>query len=242
VISYHISLKAQKPVLKPYPQELKTLGDHLRKRRLDLKLSQVEVASRLGVHACTVTYWENNRTTPDVAYLPGIAKFLGSPPWTTACRTLPERIVRQRERLGLSQKRLAHKLGMSPDTIADWEAGLTRPSPWPLRVLAAFFAHGGRPATTGRPPKSDGLPLAQVQRQALARHLKARRRELGLSQAQAAEQMGVTLWQIRGWEYTKHTPKPPYLSKITRFLGHVPEEINMSKVRGVEVLSHGRIL
>jgi len=40
----HFVLKAQKPNRKPYPKELKTYGDHLRKKRLDLNLSQPQVA------------------------------------------------------------------------------------------------------------------------------------------------------------------------------------------------------
>jgi hypothetical protein len=42
-----IRLKAQKPLPSAYPQTLKTLGDHLRKRRLDLQLFQKDVAQML---------------------------------------------------------------------------------------------------------------------------------------------------------------------------------------------------
>ena len=35
---YNIQLKAQRPNRKPYPKELVTYGDHLRKKRLDIEV------------------------------------------------------------------------------------------------------------------------------------------------------------------------------------------------------------
>ena len=176
-----------------------------------------------------------------MAYLPGIVKFLGYTPWSTACRILPERIIKQRERLGLSQKRLAHKVGVSSDTIADWEKGQTKPSPWLLRILAACFAHGGRPINSVRTSKPDRASLSKRMRQSLAHHLKMRRRELGLSQAQAAERMGTTVWAIRGWEQGKYTPKPPHLHSIMQFLKYVPEDIGvLRKEHRTEYVQHNR--
>ncbi|MGH7631103.1 MAG: helix-turn-helix domain-containing protein [Gemmatimonadales bacterium] len=59
------------------------MGDHLRKRWLDLGLRQREVAEQLGVDPCTATNWELNRTSPALRYLPRILGLLGfypSPP------------------------------------------------------------------------------------------------------------------------------------------------------------------
>jgi transcriptional regulator with XRE-family HTH domain len=39
----------------PYPDALVTLGDHIRKRRLDLGLRQRDVAAQFGVNVNTVT-------------------------------------------------------------------------------------------------------------------------------------------------------------------------------------------
>jgi len=59
---------------------LKTLGDHLRKCRIDRKLFQREVAEILGVHPLTVTNWELNATTPPDRYREAIMGFLGYSP------------------------------------------------------------------------------------------------------------------------------------------------------------------
>jgi DNA-binding XRE family transcriptional regulator len=71
------ALKAKKPQSPDYPNKLKTLGDHLRKKRLDLKLLQHEVAEKLNVHETSVYNWENNRYDPSSRLLPEIIRFLG---------------------------------------------------------------------------------------------------------------------------------------------------------------------
>jgi DNA-binding XRE family transcriptional regulator len=66
-----VKIQAQKPLPATYPREFKTLGDHLRKRRLELGLLQREVAERLGVDETTVYNWERNRTNPSRQLVPG---------------------------------------------------------------------------------------------------------------------------------------------------------------------------
>ncbi|MBI2369480.1 MAG: helix-turn-helix transcriptional regulator, partial [Deltaproteobacteria bacterium] len=56
------------------------MGDHLRKRRLDLRLLQRQVAPRLGAAEATITSWETNQATPSVRFLPAIIRFLGYDP------------------------------------------------------------------------------------------------------------------------------------------------------------------
>ena len=43
---YKITLRGEKAPSLTYPKELKSLGDHIRKRRLDLGLTQDEVAAQ----------------------------------------------------------------------------------------------------------------------------------------------------------------------------------------------------
>ena len=62
------------------PEQLNTVGDHLRRRRLTLKLFQKQVAEQLGVDKTSVYNWETNRTKPDVEYMPSIIRFLGYNP------------------------------------------------------------------------------------------------------------------------------------------------------------------
>ena len=72
----HIRLEAPKLFPAGYPRELRTLGDHLSKRRLDLGLLQNEVAERLGVDESTVCNWEKNRHAPSARSMPEMLTFL----------------------------------------------------------------------------------------------------------------------------------------------------------------------
>jgi len=62
-------------------KEVRTLGDELRRRRLELGLLEREVADRLGVSEASVWQWERNRTKPQVHCLPTIYDFLGYATW-----------------------------------------------------------------------------------------------------------------------------------------------------------------
>src|SRR5207237_301709 len=70
------TLNAQKPKESAYPTEIKTLGDRLRARRLDLGLYQKDVAAIIGVTADTICYWENGRVQPSKMLQPRIADFI----------------------------------------------------------------------------------------------------------------------------------------------------------------------
>jgi transcriptional regulator with XRE-family HTH domain len=105
-----------------YPKELRTLGDHIRKRRLDLGLVQTDVAKRLGVTAFTVTNWERNHTVPAICLVPRLVGFLGYVPFEAAT-TLAERVRAYRALRGLSQMGLAEMLGVDSSTVWRWEAG-----------------------------------------------------------------------------------------------------------------------
>jgi DNA-binding XRE family transcriptional regulator len=60
----NFQLSAKKPQIPAYPKTLTTLGDHIRKRRLDLGLWQKDVAATLEVSESAVTGWEKNWFKP----------------------------------------------------------------------------------------------------------------------------------------------------------------------------------
>jgi DNA-binding transcriptional regulator YiaG len=62
------------------PEQLRTLGDHLRRRRLTLKLPQDQAAKQLGVGRASLQHWEQDRQKPGAASIPAILKFLGYNP------------------------------------------------------------------------------------------------------------------------------------------------------------------
>jgi transcriptional regulator with XRE-family HTH domain len=111
-----------------YPLRPSSLGEHLRKRRLDLKLSQAAVAKRLGADEASVWNWEKNRSSPALRFVPRIINFLGYAPDDTKPESPRQRIPAFRRQQGLTQKELARRLGVDPSTVASWERGEHQPS------------------------------------------------------------------------------------------------------------------
>jgi transcriptional regulator with XRE-family HTH domain len=144
----HFELRAPKPNSTHYPKEINTLGDHIRSRRLNLSLFQSQVANKIGVHEMTITGWEGNATVPEVRYMPAIIQFLGYNPLPPA-NSLPERFTTARRALGMSQRKMAEKLGVDPATLMGWEAGRHQPTGKSLDLIAKVLE--GRQNTIRRP-------------------------------------------------------------------------------------------
>jgi len=123
---------------KAFPDNPKTLGEHLHKRRAVLGLIQAQAAEALGVSTWTYLLWETDRTTPTIRYYPAIFDFLGCDPFPEPT-TLPERIAAQRRKLGLSIERASELVGVDESTFARWERGERHPGKLE-KVLERFLA------------------------------------------------------------------------------------------------------
>jgi transcriptional regulator with XRE-family HTH domain len=133
-----VTLKTQKPLPSAYLRTLKTLGDHLRKRRLDLKLLQRDVAQKLGVDKASIHNSETNRTSPSLSFIPRLIEFVGHIPFEASFKNLGEKIKTCRQLSGITQKLLAKQLGIDPGTLARWEKGKGKPSKESLQTLFDF--------------------------------------------------------------------------------------------------------
>lgn len=78
------------------------LGDKIQQRRISLRLSQDDLASRLGVTRQTISNWECGKTTPDAVALSRIATCLG----TSADGLLGDDIPRFRDRSTSTRREL----------------------------------------------------------------------------------------------------------------------------------------
>ena len=78
-------------------------NDHLKRRRMDLRMQQKHLATALGVSPWTLRLWETGRTEPMVRQWPGIIRFLGYDPAPVPI-SLSARLKAARRRLGLSQR------------------------------------------------------------------------------------------------------------------------------------------
>lgn len=108
------------------PAKLETIGDHLLRRWLTLKLLQRHVAEKLDVEKASVANWEANRTKPSLEYMPAIIRFLGYNPLPPG-NGWAERLVQCRTALGITQKEAARRIGVDASTLARWERGEREP-------------------------------------------------------------------------------------------------------------------
>ncbi|MGA8148737.1 MAG: helix-turn-helix transcriptional regulator [Gallionellaceae bacterium] len=117
-----VSLKSLRK--KPFDFEPQTLGEQIKKRRLELDLSQTEAGQMLGVNFYTLLNWEKGRTEPLIDYIPAILVFLGFDPFPKP-KTIPERLFAFRRSKGWSIRDATNEFRVAFATWRDWECGKT---------------------------------------------------------------------------------------------------------------------
>ena len=87
--SYHRQIKARKPAksihfqrLRHYPATPRTLGESLRKKRIDLSLSMTQLAKLLGlgITDTAIEKWEKNQNRPTESHRSRLIEVLGFDP------------------------------------------------------------------------------------------------------------------------------------------------------------------
>ncbi len=73
-----LTIKRSEKHPKSYPARPRTLGEKIRKHRMDLGLFQRDVAKFVGVKTDTVTLWEKGRRKPSENNLRRIKHFLAT--------------------------------------------------------------------------------------------------------------------------------------------------------------------
>lgn len=134
----HLRLNSKKSSTYPRLEECDTLGDHLKRRRLELGLLQRQVAPKLGINRFTLANWEKNRREPGIRHYPAIMDFLGYCP-SRAGTTFGERLMLHRTHRGLSRRALARAVGADPSSIGRWEAKEHIPTTSGVRRLEKYF-------------------------------------------------------------------------------------------------------
>ena len=214
---------------------METLGDHIRKRRLDLKLGKREAGQRMGVGTATLSYWELGKREPQLSYIRHILEFLGydpRPPMPTT--TLAERLVAYRYKYGITHKQLAEILDVDACTISKWERNRHTPpeaylnlilaqicNPNPLRIASSDGACEPRSETRFEYPNiiraddNGRLPLA---RDDLGHQLIAYRLKHGLSRTNLGAILAVERATISRWERKVVQPSKLLRSRIQALL------------------------
>jgi transcriptional regulator with XRE-family HTH domain len=105
--------------------QLASLGEHLRNRRLILGLRQADVAGRLGTVREVYERWERGEREPVVSEWPGILAFLGYYPFRE--QSIADLVLKARRCQGADQKGLAATLGVIHQRLRRWEHGVEMP-------------------------------------------------------------------------------------------------------------------
>jgi DNA-binding transcriptional regulator YiaG len=84
---------------------------------------QKHVAEQLKVSEDTLTYWENERTLPQIHHYPAIISFLGYHPFDHEVESLSGKLRQIRYCLGLNFRQCAAMLQVSVDAVKRWENG-----------------------------------------------------------------------------------------------------------------------
>jgi transcriptional regulator with XRE-family HTH domain len=109
--------------IKGFPDEPQTIGEHLKKRRIELGLKQTELANLLGVHRGSIQLWERGVGEQGVRSLASIIRLLGYVPFE--CGGTPGgRLSFLRRCCGKTQEEFAEMNGCSPQSIWRWESDL----------------------------------------------------------------------------------------------------------------------
>lgn len=130
-------MKATK--LLPYDEKPRSLGGHLKKRRLTRNLLQREAAHEIGINPNTYLDWERDGTSPPITNYPAIIAFLGYIPFSEP-KTLADQLLHFRREHGLTISEAANRIGVDEGTWGRWEKGITPVYRKHTQILAALFA------------------------------------------------------------------------------------------------------
>ena len=130
-----------------------TLCEQIKYLRKAAKITQTELADKLGVHLQTVSKWERGISVPDISQLGEIASLCGVT--LEKLLQMPEdgkiysgkfdmqnmcnKIAELRRNNGESQAELADACNLSADSVSRWERGVSCPDVFELCQLAEHY-------------------------------------------------------------------------------------------------------
>jgi transcriptional regulator with XRE-family HTH domain len=115
---------------------------------------------------------------------------------------LGQHLKKRRKELGLLQREAAERMGVSTDTVVNWEKDNTKPVAAQFRPVVAFLGY-------------DPTPKAQT----LAERVEAKQRSLGASLAQVARHFGWDPGSLRRYLDGTWRISPDRRGALEAFLG-----------------------
>ena len=93
-----------------------------------MKLTKRQLSFNLNVSDVTIYLWERNKARPSLTQIPRIIEFLGQYPFKKKAENLGEKLREYRRIHGLTQQKLAERLGVDETTVGG--VGERKASDW----------------------------------------------------------------------------------------------------------------
>lgn len=106
---------------------------------MELKISQNEMARRIGVDPENIINWKLRGLQPRITFYPKIIAFLGYNPVQIDTNTIGGQIRKYRIEHGLSQEAFAKLTGLDESSICLWEKGKKQPLLNKRKILEQIF-------------------------------------------------------------------------------------------------------
>jgi len=156
---YHLTVEIPKEIIiDDYPEKIETLGDLLRKTRLDQGLEIKELQKIIGAFEGSIVNWECQGTQPKIKYLRPIIEFIDSnqpepiprkkiwelcfsenPAYPSHPKSFGEKLRATRMQNFMTIKQAAQELGVNEGTVARWELKGSQPNPELMERVQAFL-------------------------------------------------------------------------------------------------------
>jgi transcriptional regulator with XRE-family HTH domain len=129
-----------RPIIPPkgYIREPVTIGEHIRKRRLDLGMTQADASRHIGVTESTVWNWEHGGE-PELIHMPQIISFLGYIPFEMPQDPIG-RLNYLKKLRGLSYEKLGKSMKRDPEQLTGWLSGRITPCQRNIKRIESFLS------------------------------------------------------------------------------------------------------
>ncbi len=105
-----------------FPQELQTVGNHIKYARLTRNILIKDVCAFIKIDRETLRGWELNLFKPHISHYPFIISFLGYNPTSIDTESLAGKIKNYRYVHGLNRKQFGELLHTHASVIWEWES------------------------------------------------------------------------------------------------------------------------
>ncbi len=130
------------PDKRPFPDELQTVGDHIKQARLTRNILIKDVCTLIKIDRETLRGWELDLFEPHVCHYPLIISFLGYNPCVFETDTLSGKIKAYRFKHGLTQMQFGKLLNTNSSVIWQWESNSRLPLAKTYKKILALIQNG----------------------------------------------------------------------------------------------------